>query len=116
MSREVTLVINKKEITAPEGTTILEAARQAGVYIPTLCHDPELTPWGGCRLCIVEVRGHRNLPASCITPVRRGMVVETESPAVCHARRTLMELLLANHPDDCLACERTGACALQDLA
>jgi len=116
LAREVTLVINGKEVTVPESATILEAAQRADVYIPTLCHDPELTPWGGCRLCIVEVRGQRNLPASCITPVRQGMVVETESPAVRHARRTLIELLLANHPDDCLACERTGACALQDLA
>lgn len=116
MSREVTLVINGQETTVPEGTTILEAARRVDVYIPTLCHDPELTPWGGCRLCIVEVRGSKNLPAACITPVRQGMVVKTESPAVRHARRTLIELLLANHPDDCLACERTGACKLQDLA
>ncbi|MGQ9511829.1 formate dehydrogenase subunit alpha [Thermodesulfitimonas sp.] len=116
MAREVTLVINGREITVPEGTTILEAAWQAGIYIPTLCYDPELSPWGGCRLCIVEVRGWNNLPASCITPVRQGMVVETESPAVRHARKTLIELLLANHPQDCLTCERTGACILQDLA
>ncbi|ACX51328.1 formate dehydrogenase, alpha subunit [Ammonifex degensii KC4] len=112
----VTLVINGKEVTVPEGTTILEAARQAGIYIPTLCHDPELSPWGGCRLCIVEVRGWKELPAACITPVRHGMVVETESPAVRHARYTLIELLLANHPEDCLTCERTGSCVLQDLA
>ncbi|MGO0123511.1 formate dehydrogenase subunit alpha [Desulfothermobacter acidiphilus] len=112
----VTLVIDGREVTVPAGTTILEAARQAGINIPTLCHDPELSPWGGCRLCIVEVRGWKELPASCITPVRPGMVVETESPAVRHARRTLIELLLANHPEDCLTCERTGSCALQDLA
>lgn len=116
MSREITLVINTREITVPEGATVLEAARQAGIYIPTLCYDPELTPWGGCRLCIVEIRGFKNLPASCITPVRQGMVVETESPAVRHARRTMLELLLANHPEDCLACERTGDCTLQDMA
>jgi predicted molibdopterin-dependent oxidoreductase YjgC len=116
LTNEITLVINTREITVPEGSTILEAARRAGIYIPTLCEDPELTPWGGCRLCIVEVRGAKNLPASCITPVRQGMVVETESPAVRHARRTLIELLLANHPEDCLACERTGDCVLQDMA
>lgn len=111
---EVTLTINGKQVTVPRGTTVLEAARQAGFFIPTLCHDPELTSVGACRLCVVEIPGMRNLPASCVTEVREGMEVYTESPAVVEARKTILELLLANHPMDCLTCGKNGDCRLQD--
>ncbi len=113
---EVTLTIDGRQVTVPAGSTILEAARAAGVFIPTLCHDPELSLWGGCRLCVVEVPGMRNLPAACVTPAAEGMVVYTASPAVIEARKTILQLLLANHPMDCLTCGRNGDCRLQDYA
>ncbi len=110
----VKLIINGKEVEAPAGSTILQAAELAGIEIPRLCYDKELSPLGACRLCVVEVKGNRLLPASCVTPVFQGMEVETESPAVMEARKTILELLIANHPLDCLTCEKAGACKLQD--
>lgn len=112
----VTLTIDGRQVTVPAGTTVLEAAREAGVFIPTLCHDPLLPGWGACRLCVVEIPGMRNLPASCVTPVSEGMVVYTASEAVIEARRTIIDLLLSNHPMDCLTCEKNGDCRLQDYA
>lgn len=113
---DVTLTIDGRPVTVPAGTTVLEAARQAGIFIPTLCHDPDLSLWGGCRLCVVEIEKMRNLPASCVTTATEGMVVRTDSPAVVEARRTVLELLLANHPQDCLTCGKNGDCRLQDYA
>ncbi|OIQ07789.1 NADPH-Fe(3+) oxidoreductase subunit alpha [Moorella thermoacetica] len=112
----VSLTINDKKVRVPAGTTILEAARELNITIPTLCHDKRLSPFGACRLCVVEVRGRKNLPAACVTPVEEDMTVLTESPAVVEARRTIIELLLANHPLDCLTCEKSGNCRLQDYA
>jgi len=111
---EVTLTINGKQVTVPKGTTVLEAARQAGFFIPTFCDDPELSKVGACRMCVVEIPGMRNLPASCVTEATEGMEVYTESPAVVEARKTILELLLANHPLDCLTCGKNGDCRLQD--
>jgi len=113
---EVTLTIDGQRVTVPEGITVLEAARRAGIFIPTLCHDDRLSPWGGCRLCVVEIKGMRGLPASCVTAVAEGMVVETASPAVIEARKEILSLLLANHPQDCLTCSKSGDCRLQDYA
>lgn len=113
---DVTLTIDGQRVTVPAGTTILEAARSIGIDIPTLCHDPELTAPGACRICVVEVEGWRNLPASCVTAVAEGMVVHTESPTVVEARRTIIDLLLANHPQDCMTCEKFGECRLADYA
>ncbi|MGQ9558672.1 MAG: 2Fe-2S iron-sulfur cluster-binding protein [Desulfurispora sp.] len=110
----VTLTINDMEVKVPRGTTVLDAARQAGFFIPTFCHEPQLTGFGACRICVVEIPGMRNLPASCVTEVAPGMRVYTESPAVVEARRTILELILANHPLDCLTCEKNGDCRLQD--
>ena len=112
----VTLTINGNQVTVPAGTSVLDAARGAGFFIPTLCHDPANPGFGACRLCVVEIKGARNLPASCVTEAASGMVVETESPAVVEARRTIIELLLANHPTDCLTCDKNGDCRLQDYA
>jgi iron-only hydrogenase group A len=95
---------------------VLEAMREAGVTVPTLCKHPELTPTGACRLCVVEVEGQRNLVPSCAYPVQDGMKVVTHSPRALQARKTIVELLLADHPDDCLRCVRNNECALQDLA
>lgn len=112
----VRLSVDGRELAVPPGTSILEAARRAGVDIPTLCYHPELTVAGACRLCLVEVEGARNLAAACATPVQQDMVVHTESPQVVEARRTVLELLLQNHPLECYRCERNGDCRLQDYA
>lgn len=112
----INLTINGVQVTVHEGTTVLDAAKQAGVFVPTFCHDPELTKFGACRMCVVEISGMRNLPASCVTDVTEGMVVDTDSPAVIEARKTILELMLANHPMDCLTCAKNGDCRLQDYA
>ncbi len=113
---KVSLTINGVKITAPVGSTILEAARSAGIHIPTLCYHPDLVPEGACRLCIVEVQGARGLVASCVYPVSDGMVVQTNTARVREARRLVVELLLASHPKDCLACQKSGDCELQRIA
>lgn len=112
----VTLTINGKEVTVPAGTSVLDAARGAGFFIPTLCHDPNNPGYGGCRICVVNIKGARALVASCVAEAANGMVVETESPDVVEARKTIIELLLANHPTDCLTCDKNGDCRLQDYA
>jgi formate dehydrogenase alpha subunit len=112
----ITLTIDGVKIEVTEGTTVLEAARQAGIYIPTLCYDPDLKPYGGCRLCIVEIEGMRGLPTSCTTPATDGMVVHTESPAVDKSRRVTMELIMANHHGECLTCSKNQNCELQTVA
>jgi formate dehydrogenase alpha subunit len=110
----VKLTINGQEIEVEAGTTILKAAELMGIDIPRLCYDEDLSSVGACRLCVVEVQGARALVASCATAVTPGMVVETHSPAVMEARRTILELLIANHPLDCLTCEKAGDCKLMD--
>lgn len=112
----VTFTLNGKVVSAEEGTTILEAAKENGVDIPHLCYDKNLSAFGGCRLCVVEVEGARTLIASCTNEVREGMVVQTESENVVNVRKDIIDLLLANHPEDCLTCEQTGNCKLQDYA
>lgn len=112
----ITLSINGREITVPQGSTILEAARKAGVYIPTLCYDERVTPYGACRLCVVENRGKPGaLLPSCFTPARNGMDIVTDSETVLNAVRTQLQLILINHPLDCPVCDKAGECALQDL-
>ncbi len=113
---KVSITINGRAVQVDSGTTILEAAKAAGIDIPTFCHDPELTKAGACRICVVEVAGARNLPASCTTPVAEGMVIETESQRVINSRKTVLKLIWANHPQDCLVCEKTGSCRLQDYS
>lgn len=112
--KEVKLYINDTAVTVPASSTVLDAARQAGFDIPTLCYHARLTGVGACRLCVVEVEGSRNLPASCVLPVAEGMKVYTESEAVVKARKNVLRLMLANHPQDCLTCESAGGCKLQD--
>lgn len=113
---EIKVTIDGREFLVPAGISVLEAAARAGIEIPTLCHDPELSKPGSCRLCVVEIEGMRNLPASCVTTVTDGMVVRTNTPTVLEARRTVLELLLANHPEDCMICEKSGDCSLQKYA
>lgn len=112
----VTLTLDGKEVSVKEGTTILEAARQNDIDIPTLCYDENLSAYGGCRLCVVEVEGAKTLIASCTTEVREGMIVQTESEKVVEARKTIIDMLLASHPMDCLTCEQNSICKLQDYA
>ena len=113
MSERVKLTINGESVSAPAGRTILEAARDQGIDIPTLCFVEGLSPSGSCRLCVVEVEGSRTLVGSCHTPVAEGMVVHTHSPRVLEARRVILELMMASHPDGCLVCEEANRCTLR---
>jgi predicted molibdopterin-dependent oxidoreductase YjgC len=112
----VRLSIDEKMIEAPEGARLLDVARGNGLNIPTLCYHRDLTPTGNCRICVVEVQGQRFLQAACVTNVWEGMVVNTQSDRVIRSRRLTLELMLANHPQDCLVCDSSGSCELQDLA
>ncbi|MBN1443892.1 MAG: iron hydrogenase small subunit [Planctomycetes bacterium] len=112
----ITIHVNNKAVKAKPGETLLAVLRRNGIRVPTLCHLPELNPTGACRLCVVEVEGQRNLVPSCAFPVHEGMKVKTHSARAIRARKTIVELLLASHPDDCLYCVRSGECDLQDLA
>lgn len=108
--------VNGQPLEAHAGETILTALRAHGLSVPTLCHLEGLLPSGACRLCVVEVDGMPGLVPSCSYPVAPGMKIRTQSPVVVDARRTIVELLLASHPDDCLYCTRNGSCSLQDLS
>jgi predicted molibdopterin-dependent oxidoreductase YjgC len=110
------LSIDGKMIEASEGARLLDVARQNGLTIPTLCYHRDLTPTGNCRICVVEVQGQRFLQAACVTNVYEGMVVQTRSERVIRSRRLTLALMLANHPQDCLVCDSSGSCELQDLA
>ena len=112
----INLKIDGQNISVQPGTTILEAADSIGIKIPRLCYHPELRPEGACRVCMVEVKGARGPVASCVYPVAEGMEVHTNTGDVREARKTVIELLLANHPTDCLRCIRNHDCELQQLA
>ena len=109
------LTINQKPVAVPEGTTILEAARSAGIEIPSLCYLKNVHRFGSCRICVVEVEGMRTLQASCMTRAREGMVVHTHSARVRARRKVLYELMLSSHSKDCLSCGRNQSCELQAL-
>lgn len=117
----IALTINDKEINVEQGTTILQAARMLNINIPTLCHlnmhDGKTTNHpGSCRVCVVEVSGRRNLAPACSTPATNGMIIKTNSIRAIKARRTVLELILSDHPQDCLLCEKNTVCELQRLA
>lgn len=117
----IKLTIDKKLVEVEKGTTILQAAKKIGIHIPTLCYmdlgdlNIENKP-GGCRVCVVEVEGRRNLAPACATDCMEGMVVNTHSIRVLNARKTVVQLILSDHPFDCLVCAKSGNCELQDLA
>lgn len=115
MTDEITLTIDGVEVTATRGSSILEAALENGIYIPHLCHHPDLAPVGACRLCMVEIKG-RKPTISCKTPVEEGLVVRTESPEIDSIRRIAAELLIINHDRDCLSCAKNNQCKLQEVA
>jgi len=112
----VTLTINDRLINAQSGSTILEAAEDAGIFIPTLCRLQGLSPRGGCRLCLVEIEGSPGLTASCITQAQEGMVVRTETETLGRYRRMIIELLLAERNHVCAVCVMNGRCELQRMA
>ncbi len=112
----VNLTIDNQKVTVPKGTTILEAAKTAGIDIPTLCFLKEINEVGDCRMCIVEVEGRRGFATSCIQTVEEGMVVHTHTQNVLEARHVILDLIISNHAKDCLTCTRSGNCELQALA
>jgi formate dehydrogenase major subunit len=114
--KQITLTIDGLEVTTSEGSSVLEVALENEIYIPHLCHHPDLVPVGVCRMCGVEIEGRRGVVMSCITPATKGMVVSTESQAVNDSRRMAMELLLANHQADCLTCDENNRCELQKVS
>jgi predicted molibdopterin-dependent oxidoreductase YjgC len=112
----INITLNGKKIEAKSSQTILEVARQHGVEIPTLCYHKDLSPTGNCRICVVEVKGGRFLQAACVTNVLDGMDIQTHSEKTVKSRKMSLELMLANHPQDCITCDVSGECELQDLA
>jgi len=112
----IQLEVNGTLIEAEKGETILSALNRHGMQVPTLCSMKGFSPSGACRMCVVEVEGRENLVPACSFPVEDSLKILTHSPRVLKARKTNVELLLSNHPDDCLYCERNGSCELQTLA
>jgi formate dehydrogenase alpha subunit len=113
---QLTITVNGKETRAPAGALLLHVLREMGIVVPTLCHDERLTPYGGCRLCLVVRRdGRGGLVPACSTPVQRGMEIETDAPEVIESRRRQLQLLGLNHRMECPVCERRGDCRFQDL-
>jgi len=113
---QVSVQIDGVDIVVPEGTSVLRAAAIADINIPKLCASDNLEAFGSCRLCAVEIEGMRGMPASCTTPVREGMKVQTQNPKIATLRRNVMELYISDHPLDCLTCPANGDCELQDMA
>ena len=113
---EITVTINGHQLSGSEGMTILEVAQEKGIDIPTLCHRPELTLIGACRVCVVEVEDSRTLVGSCHTPITEGMVIYTHSPKVLETRKVIVELLLASHCGSCFMCDKANICELRKIA
>jgi formate dehydrogenase major subunit len=112
----ITLAIDGRSVTVPEGTSIMRAAAELGVKVPRLCATDSLEAFGSCRVCMVEIAGRKGFPASCTTPVEEGLDVRTQTDAVARLRRNVMELYISDHPLDCLTCPTNGDCELQDTA
>jgi len=113
---QITVEIDGSKITGPKGSTILDMAKAGGIDIPTLCYDPRLTPYGACRLCLVEVEGARGLLPACYVEATDGMVVSTATEQLERIRKTLVELLVSDHDMECQGCSKSGRCELQQLA
>jgi len=116
MPNTVQIEVNGRQVDASQGEMLISALRRTGIDVPTLCNYEGLSPAGACRVCVVEVEGQRSLVPACAFPVTAGIKVKTQTDRVANARRTIVELLLADHPDDCLFCERNGNCQLRGLA
>ena len=115
-AKAVTLTIDGREVTVPEGTSVMRAAALVETRIPKLCATDQLEAFGSCRLCLVQIEGMKGLPASCTTPVAQGMKVTTQNKQIADIRRGVMELYISDHPLDCLTCPANGHCELQDMA
>jgi len=115
MADKIKLTIDGVNVEVEKGVTVLQAAQRAGTYIPTLCYHPNLQPYGGCRLCIVEIENMRGLPTSCTTPASEGMVVTTSTPKLQELRRSFLQLILTEHPNACLTCHRRERCGPYDI-
>ena len=115
MLNQITLTVDGVQIGAKPGQTVIQAAMDAGIYVPYLCYWPGMKPYGACRVCVVEVEGQRGTPASCTLPVTEGMVVRSVSPQLEGLRRGILELLLSEHPHGCLTCHRIELCGPQDI-
>jgi NADPH-dependent glutamate synthase beta subunit-like oxidoreductase/Pyruvate/2-oxoacid:ferredoxin oxidoreductase delta subunit len=115
MADKIKLTIDGKTVEVEKGVTVLQAAQAAGVYIPTLCYHPNLQPYGGCRLCIVEIENMRGLPTSCTTPTAEGMKVTTNTAQLQELRRAFLQLILTEHPNACLTCHRRERCDPYDI-
>ena len=111
----IKLTINEKPVEVKEGSTVLQAAKAAGIYIPTLCAYEPLAPYGGCRMCVVEIEKMRGFPSSCTTPADNGMIVKTDTPQLQNFRRGVLELILSEHPHSCLVCDRKERCKPFDI-
>ncbi len=116
MAEMINIIINSQKVLIPEKTTVFEAAKKININIPHLCYHEDLSIYGACRICVVEIEGRPRLEPSCATLVEEGMKIKTNSPRVRRARKMLVELLLANHPEDCFTCERNQTCELGKLA
>jgi len=112
--KEVTLTVDGKDITVPEGTLIIDACEQNGIYIPRFCYHKHLLPAGNCRMCLVKIEKNPKPQPSCMTPVAEGMVVHTNTPEIAELRKAMLEFVLINHPLDCPICDKAGECMLQD--
>jgi len=112
----IAITVNGRQITVQRGKSILEACKEASIFVPTLCYDERLEAYGGCRLCLVEVKGVNRPLASCTTPAEDGMEITTESETLTRLRKTTLSLILSNHPNDCMCCDSAGDCELQELA
>lgn len=113
---EVKATIDGRQVTAEKGATILEAAKENGIDIPTLCHHQDLSPLGACRICVVEVEGSRTLVGSCHTPITEGMVIHTHSDKVLATRKMIVELMMASHCGSCYMCDKANTCELRKIA
>ena len=116
MSSQVNITINGFTTKADSGLTIMAAAKREGFFIPSLCHHPDQKVKANCRVCSVEVEGMRGLVTACSTKIQDGMVIHTNTPRVRETVRTILELIFADHPQECLTCIRSGNCELRQLA
>ena len=115
MADDITISIDGVEITTQAGKMVLDAAVEAGVYVPYLCYHPGMKPYAACRMCVVSVEGGRGFPASCTLPVQDGMKIHSETGEVHQLRKSVMEMLIAEHPDGCLTCHRVDICGPNDV-
>lgn len=112
----ITITLDGVEVSGNPGMTILDLAQESGVHIPTLCHDPHLVSYGACRICLVENEQNGALLASCVSPIAPGMVINTRSEKVMASRRTIIKMMLASHPDNCMVCDKGNRCQLRQIA